>query len=198
MKIPLILASSSQFRQSILKKINLPFSSFSPEIDESPQLGETAQQLVQRLAEQKAKTAHSRYSKGLVIGSDQVALHRGEILGKPYNKENAVAQLTAFSGDCVTFLTGLCLYDIESQTLSSVVEPFKVHFRDLSRAQISAYCDAEQPYHCAGSFKSEGLGICLFEKLEGEDPNSLIGLPLIQLTKMLAHHGIDVLTAQNH
>ena len=194
MKIPLILASSSEFRQSILKKINLPFSSFSPEIDEATRVNETPEQLVLRLAEQKARTATKHYAQGLVIGSDQVAVHQNQILGKPHTKSNAVAQLQLFSGQKVTFLTGLCLYNIEQNKSVSIVEPFHVYFRNLNKNQISAYCDAEQPYQCAGSFKSEGLGICLFEKLEGNDPNSLIGLPLIQLTKMLLDQGIDILT----
>ncbi|MCF6434233.1 nucleoside triphosphate pyrophosphatase [Pseudoalteromonas sp. MMG022] len=198
MKIPLILASSSPFRQSILKKFNLPFDYFSPNIDESPLEGESAEQLVLRLSELKAKSAQQHFAKGLVIGSDQVALHKTSILGKPHNKENAIKQLCRFSGDKVTFLTGLCLYDIESDTATTILEPFHVHFKELTEAQVSAYCDAEQPYQCAGSFKSEGLGICLFEKLEGDDPNSLVGLPLIRLNQLLAERGFDVLSLQPH
>ncbi|CAM3969570.1 Maf family protein [Pseudoalteromonas byunsanensis] len=196
MKIPLILASSSPFRQSILKKLNLPFNSFSPDIDESPIGDESAEQLVLRLSELKAKSAQLHFKKGLVIGSDQVALHNNMILGKPHNRENAIKQLCRFSGDKVTFLTGLCLYDIESDKATTIVEPFHVHFKILTKAQIEAYCDAEEPYQCAGSFKSEGLGICLFEKLEGDDPNSLIGLPLIRLNQLFAEHGFDVLSLQ--
>ncbi|MBQ4850038.1 nucleoside triphosphate pyrophosphatase [Pseudoalteromonas sp. MMG012] len=197
MKIPLILASSSVFRQSILKKINLPFSSFNPEIDETALNCETPEQLVLRLAEQKAHTAKKFYSQGLVIGSDQVAVHQNQVLGKPHTKPNAIAQLRQFSGQKVTFLTSLCLYNIEQNKSTSLVEPFHVYFRILNDKQISAYCDIEQPYQCAGSFKSEGLGICLFDKLEGDDPNSLIGLPLIRLTQLLLAQGVDVLTANN-
>ncbi|PCK29850.1 Maf family protein [Pseudoalteromonas piscicida] len=197
MKTPLILASSSPFRQSILKKLMLPFSSFSPDVNEQAHQGELAEQLVARLSELKAKAAISNYQKGIVIGSDQVALFNGEILGKPHNKENAIKQLSLFSNSRVTFLTGLTVFDIESgKTLTKVV-PFQVYFRKLTQTQISNYCDAETPYNCAGSFKSEGLGICLFDKLEGEDPNTLIGLPLIQLTKMLLEFGIDVLAEQS-
>lgn len=197
MKTPLILASSSPFRQSILKKLMLPFASFSPDVDEQAFEGESAQQLVARLSELKAKAAIAKYQQGVVIGSDQVALFNGEILGKPHNKENAIKQLSLFSDNRVTFLTGLTVFDIESGKTVTEVVPFHVYFRQLTQAQISNYCDAETPYNCAGSFKSEGLGICLFDKLEGEDPNTLIGLPLIQLTKTLLAFGIDVLAEQS-
>ncbi|MGA4606852.1 Maf family protein [Pseudoalteromonas maricaloris] len=197
MKTPLILASSSLFRQSILKKLMLPFASFSPDVDEQALEGESAQQLVARLSESKAKAALVKYQQGVVIGSDQVALFNGEILGKPHNKANAIKQLSLFSNNRVTFLTGLTVFDIESDKTVTEVVPFHVYFRQLTQAQISNYCDAETPYNCAGSFKSEGLGICLFDKLEGEDPNTLIGLPLIQLTKTLLAFGIDVLAEQS-
>ncbi|KZN64371.1 hypothetical protein N473_15610 [Pseudoalteromonas luteoviolacea CPMOR-1] len=193
MKTPLILASSSPFRQQILKKIGLAFSTFSPDIDESALAHESPQSLVKRLSENKAKVAQQHFSQGLSIGSDQVAVFNDEILGKPHNKENAIKQLTLFSGQCVTFYTGLSVYNIEEQRCISKVVPFNVYFRNLTQAQISNYLDIEQPYNCAGSFKSEGLGICLFEKLEGEDPNTLIGLPLIELTKSLAEFDVDVL-----
>ncbi|KZN30814.1 hypothetical protein N474_19930 [Pseudoalteromonas luteoviolacea CPMOR-2] len=194
MNTPIILASSSPFRQQILKKIGLPFDSFSPDIDESPIALESPESLVYRLSEAKAKSAINRYEKGIVIGSDQVAVFDNQILGKPHTKENAIKQLSMFSGQTVTFYTGLSLYCIEKNKSITKVVPFYVHFRTLSECQISNYLDAEQPYNCAGSFKSEGLGICLFEKLEGEDPNTLIGLPLIELTKSLAEFGIDVLS----
>ncbi|NOU49461.1 septum formation inhibitor Maf [Pseudoalteromonas sp. JBTF-M23] len=196
MEIPLILASSSPYRQSILKKFNLPFESFSPDIDETPFTNESAEQLVMRLSEAKAKSAKQHFSKGLAIGSDQVALHNGKILGKPHTRENAIKQLTAFSSDKVTFLTGLCVFDIENNTANTIIEPFSVYFKTLSLQQIEAYCDSEQPYQCAGSFKSEGLGICLFDKLVGDDPNSLVGLPLIRLNQLLAERGFDVLSLQ--
>lgn len=196
MKTPLILASSSPFRQQILKKLNLPFSSFSPDVDESHIKDESPQALVARLSVMKAKAADGTFSEGLVIGSDQVAVHEGKILGKPHTKENAIKQLQSFSGNKVRFLTGLCLYDIATNRHEVIVEPFDVHFKELNLAQIEAYCDAETPYQCAGSFKSEGLGICLFEKLEGSDPNTLIGLPLIRLNALLARFGVDVLLSQ--
>ena len=196
MKTPLILASSSPFRQQILKKLNLPFSSFSPDVDESHLCDESPDELVSRLSLLKAKAANDNFKDGLVIGSDQVAVHDGKILGKPHTKENAIKQLQSFSGNKVRFLTGLCLYDIATDRQEIIVEPFNVHFKKLTRAQIEAYCDAETPYQCAGSFKSEGLGICLFEKLEGSDPNSLIGLPLIRLTELLTRFNVDVLLSQ--
>ncbi|MCF2857294.1 Maf family nucleotide pyrophosphatase [Pseudoalteromonas sp. SMS1] len=193
MNTPIILASSSPFRQQILKKLGLAFDSFSPDIDESPTELESPQELVHRLSENKAKSAIGRYDKGFVIGSDQVAVFNEQILGKPHTIENAIKQLTMFSGHSVTFYTGLSLYSIEQNKSITKVVPFHVHFRTLSHRQISNYLDLEQPYNCAGSFKSEGLGICLFEKLEGEDPNTLIGLPLIELTKSFAEFGVDVL-----
>ncbi|WP_405601125.1 MULTISPECIES: Maf family protein [unclassified Pseudoalteromonas] len=194
---PLILASSSPFRQSLLQKFNLPFETFSPDVDESAHKGETPTELVKRLSELKASAANKYFNKGLAIGSDQVAVFNNQILGKPHNKQNAIKQLNLFSGHTITFLTGLCVYDIVTGAKKTCVEPFDVTFKTLNDAQISAYCDAEQPYNCAGSFKSEGLGICLFERLSGDDPNSLIGLPLIKLSQLLAEFGVDVLTAQN-
>ncbi|XQF90014.1 Maf family protein [Pseudoalteromonas espejiana] len=196
MKYPLILASSSPFRQSLLQKFNLPFSTFSPDIDESAKQNESPEQLVKRLSEAKAREAINHFNQGLVIGSDQVAVFDGQILGKPHNKENAIKQLSLFSGQTVTFLTGLCVYDIASNKAKTLIEPFKVVFKTLTQKQIEAYCDAEQPYNCAGSFKSEGLGICLFEKLTGDDPNSLIGLPLIKLSQLLAEFNLDILAEQ--
>ena len=197
MQHPLILASSSPFRQSLLQKFNLPFSTFSPDVDESALPNEAPVELVKRLSELKARAATALFKQGLVIGSDQVAVFEQQILGKPHNKENAIKQLSLFSGNTVTFLTGLCVYDIQSNKTKTLVEPFNVTFRTLTQAQISAYCDAEQPYNCAGSFKSEGLGICLFEKLSGDDPNSLIGLPLIKLSQLLTEFDLDVLSNQD-
>jgi len=196
MKHPLILASSSPFRQSLLQKFNLPFSTFSPDIDETALPNEAPEQLVYRLSESKARAAVKHFDQGLVIGSDQVAVFNGQILGKPHNKENAIVQLSLFSGQTVTFLTGLCVYDIAANKAKTLIEPFEVVFKTLTLEQIEAYCDAEQPYNCAGSFKSEGLGICLFKKLNGDDPNSLIGLPLIKLSQLLTEFDFDVLAHQ--
>ncbi|MEX1199733.1 MAG: nucleoside triphosphate pyrophosphatase [Methylophaga sp.] len=190
---PIILGSSSPYRSELLAKLKLPFSTASPNIDESPLLGESPTQLVLRLAENKARKVAESNLSALVIGSDQVAVLDGEILGKPGTAENAVKQLQAASGKTVTFLTGLALYNAANQQMQSIVEPFEVNFRSLSETQIRRYVDLEQPLDCAGSFKSEGLGICLFSELRGSDPNSLIGLPLIRLTDMLAAQGVNVL-----
>jgi MAF protein len=192
----LVLGSTSPFRKSILEKLNLPFECAKPNIDETAIAGETPQALVERLAVEKAKAVYEEYPNALIIGSDQVAVCEGEILGKPHNFENGVKQLTKFSGKSITFYTGLCVYDSVNDKPISLVEPFTVHFNQLSQAEIQSYLKAEQPYNCAGSFKSEGLGICLFKKLEGDDPNTLIGLPLIKLIEILKQHDLDVLAEQ--
>ncbi|WP_298769464.1 nucleoside triphosphate pyrophosphatase [uncultured Shewanella sp.] len=188
-----ILASTSPYRQALLNKLNIPFTPYAPNIDETPFEHETPQQLVRRLAEQKALSAQSTFKKGIVIGSDQVAVINGRIIGKPLSIHNAIEQLKQASGQAISFYTGLAIYNIETQTMDSIVEPFIVHFRSLSQQQIENYIHLEQPLHCAGSFKSEGLGIALFERLEGKDPNSLVGLPLISLIDLLAKHGIHCL-----
>ena len=159
-------------------------------MDESRFTGEPASDLVERLAEAKARAAGSAFPDGLIIGSDQVASIGDEVLGKPGNRENAIAQLTAASGKTVRFHTGLCLYNAASGTCRTVVEPFDVCFRTLDSEQISRYVDREQPFNCAGSFKSEGYGITLFSALHGRDPNTLIGLPLIGLVEMLDAEGL--------
>jgi MAF protein len=192
----LVLGSTSPFRKSILEKLNLSFECAKPNIDETALVGETPQTLVERLAVEKAKAVTDEFPNALIIGSDQVAVCDGEILGKPHNFENGVKQLTKFSNKAVTFYTGLCVYDSANDKTLSLVEPFIVHFNKLSQEEIENYLKAEQPYNCAGSFKSEGLGICLFEKLEGDDPNTLIGLPLIRLVGLLKQHGLDVLAQQ--
>ncbi len=192
----LVLGSTSPFRKSILEKLNLPFECAKPNIDETALVGETPQALVERLAIEKAKAVASEFTDALIIGSDQVAVCEGEILGKPHNFDNGVMQLTKFSNKSVTFYTGLCVFDSSNNTTKSLVEPFIVHFNELSQTEIENYLKAEQPYNCAGSFKSEGLGICLFERLEGDDPNALIGLPLIKLVLLLKSHGLNVLAKQ--
>ena len=193
----LVLVSTSPFRKIILEKLQLPFQCAKPDIDETAHKDETPQALVERLAIEKAKAVTSQYPSALIIGSDQVAVCEGEILGKPHNFDNGVVQLTKFSGKSITFYTGLCVYDSESDKAIALVAPFTVHFNELSQIEIANYLHAEQPYNCAGSFKSEGLGICLFSKLEGDDPNTLIGLPLIKLVELLKQQGIDVLAEQN-
>ncbi|QHM70621.1 Maf family protein [Mixta intestinalis] len=191
----LILASTSLFRQALLNKLGLPFITAAPEVDETPYAGETAVQLVERLACAKAQALGERYPNSWIIGSDQVCLLDGKITGKPHTEENARAQLRAASGKTITFYTGLALYSAAQNRTLSLVEPFHVGFRLLSEAEISAYVALEQPLQCAGSFKSEGLGITLFERLEGRDPNTLVGLPLIALCDLLREVGINPLTA---
>ena len=189
----LVLASSSTYRQALLKKLGLPFLCASPDIDETELSGETPRELTLRLAIAKARALAARFPKHLIIGSDQVASIDDEILGKPGSEGNACAQLRRASGRRVEFFTGLCLLDSETGSTQTSVERFVVHFRALTEAQIRAYIRKEMPLDCAGSFKSEGLGIALFERLEGDDPNTLIGLPLIRLTQMLEKAGLSVL-----
>jgi len=196
--VSLILASSSPFRKELLTKLGLEFSIQTPDINESRIDGETPEQLVYRLAEEKAHEV-AKTQSGLIIASDQVAtLGSGaqaddEILTKPHTHENAIKQLQQSSGNTVTFVTSLSLLNTNSGNIQTIVEPFKVVFKTLSTQQIDNYLKKEQPYNCAGSFKSEALGISLFERLEGNDPNTLIGLPLIQLIKMLENEGVDIL-----
>jgi len=192
----LILASTSPFRKTLLEKLNLPFICAKPNIDETAKPNETAVELVERLAVEKAKAVANEFPNALIIGSDQVALSDGDILGKPHNFANGLKQLSSFSGKAVEFHTGLCVYNSSTGKSISLVELFTVHFNELSEEEIKDYLNAEEPYNCAGSFKSEGLGICLFEKLEGDDPNTLIGLPLIRLVNLLKQHGLDVLQEQ--
>ena len=186
----IVLASSSPYRRQVLEKLRLDFIARSPEVDESRLSGENAQQLVVRLAQAKARALQAEFPDALIIGSDQVAVCHGEILGKPGNFDNAKRQLAQSSGNSVRFETGLCLLNSKSGNVQTLCESFIVHFRALTEQQIQRYLEIEQPFNSAGSFKSEGLGICLFSKMEGNDPNALIGLPLIQLTSMLAKEGI--------
>jgi MAF protein len=191
----LVLASTSPFRRELLMRLGLPFETAAPDVDESQLDNESPQALVARLAEAKARACAAQFPEALIIGSDQVAVLDGNILGKPGNHENAVQQLQAASGRQVDFLTGLCLLNSKTQNIQVKVVPFTVVFRLLSDAQIEDYLLREQPYNCAGSFKSEGLGICLFEKMQGNDPNALIGLPLIELTTLLEAEGVNVLAS---
>lgn len=192
-KPQILLASSSLYRRQLLQKLGLCFEWESPNIDESHKPDESPASLVRRLAESKARHLANNYSNHLIIGSDQVATINNQIIGKPHTHAAAFSQLSSFSQQEVVFLTGLCLFNPETNRLQTSVETYKVKFRELTHSQIENYLQREQPYDCAGSFKSEGLGICLFEKLEGDDPNTLIGLPLIALTRMLAKEGIDPL-----
>ena len=188
---PLILASTSPYRKEQLGRLNLSFGTAAPHIDESRLENEPAYDLVRRLSEAKARAVGATH-EGLIIGSDQVATHGETILGKPGDHETAMQQLRQLSGEHVTFLTGLCLLNSVTGETQLDVIPFSVVFRRLDEDQIDRYLRHEQPYNCAGSFKSEGLGITLFERMEGDDPTALIGLPLIRLTGMLANAGISL------
>jgi len=189
----LILASTSPYRKALLERLQLDFLCDSPDIDESPLEGESVQDMVVRLARFKAEAVAGKYPEALIIGSDQSAALEGEILTKSGNFENAVKQLQKASGKRIVFQTGLCLLNTKTGHSQTACVPYTVVFRPLTQGMIENYLKKEEPYNCAGSFKSEGLGIALFEKFEGEDPNALIGLPLIKLIAMLENEGFSVL-----
>jgi MAF protein len=189
----LILASTSPYRKALLQRLQVHFSTDSADIDESPLAGESVQDMVVRLAKTKAEGIAVKHPEALIIGSDQSAVLDGEILTKSGNFENAVEQLQKASGKRIVFQTGLCLLNTTTGHSQSACVPYTVVFKTLTQDMIEHYLKKEQPYNCAGSFKSEGLGIALFEKFEGEDPNALIGLPLIKLIEMLENEGFSVL-----
>lgn len=189
----LILASTSPYRRQLLERLGVPFSTVSPQVEESRLDGEPAEDLVRRLAEAKARSVATSRPEALVIGSDQVAVIEDRILGKPGSRERAIEQLSASAGKRVEFLTGLCVADGTSGRTQVDVVPYSIVFRPLTRAQIDAYVEREEPYNAAGSFKSEGLGIALFERMSGDDPTALVGLPLIRLVSMLQAAGMDIL-----
>ena len=189
----IVLASTSPFRKTILEKLGLPFDTLNPETDETRFAGESPEQLVQRLARAKAKAVAGTCDDALIIGSDQVAAIDNEILGKPGTHDKAVKQLQLVSAKTVRFFTGLCLLNTATGNYQLDVVLFDVVFRKLTDMQIENYLQKEKPYNCAGSFKSEALGICLFEKLQGDDPNTLMGLPLIRLVRMLEQEGVAVI-----
>jgi len=174
----------------LLARLGLPFEAASPHCAETAFPGEAPEALVRRLSEAKARSVAERFPTALIIGSDQVASLDDTVLGKPGGREKAIAQLLKASGRCVTFYTGLSLVDAGSGLARTVCEPFRVHFRQLSQQQIARYVDRERPFDCAGSFKSEGYGITLFERLDGDDPTALIGLPLIRLVGLLDEAGV--------
>ena len=190
----LLLASSSSYRKSLLERLHLPFRQASPNIDETPHYGENAKDLVLRLSKDKAIALADNHPDTLIIASDQIATLGNRILGKPGTEAKAIEQLYSCRGQQVTFHTGLCL--LNTQTGKSQLDciEFRVWFRNLTIQQIEQYIKKEQPLDCAGSFKCEGLGVALFERMAGDDPNSLIGLPLISLTGMLMNEGVDILT----
>jgi MAF protein len=189
--LPLFLASTSPFRKELLARLGIAFTTLAPDVEETRGDGESASNLVRRLAEAKARAIGAAH-RGLIIGSDQVATVGDDILGKPGDLAQARLQLQRLSGRSVIFLTGLCLLNSASGNLQLDVVPFRVYFRSLDSAQIERYLQHDRPYNCAGSFKSEGLGITLFERMEGDDPTALIGLPLIRLTDMLGAAGVPL------
>ncbi|HEU4709313.1 MAG TPA: Maf family nucleotide pyrophosphatase [Methylophilaceae bacterium] len=171
----------------------MPFSTESPEVDETPFAHEAPEQTALRLAEAKARKIGQQHPSALIIGCDQVAVLDGIQLGKPMVHDVAVEQLRMMQGRTVTFHSAMCLYNSQSRNLQSTIVPYEVKFRKLDEAEIERYLLKEQPYHCAGSAKSEGLGIALIEYMRGDDPNALIGLPLIALVDMLKNEGVSVI-----
>ena len=188
----LILASSSPFRKELLQRLHIEFKTISPDIDETHKESESPTQYVKRLALEKAQAIAVTHPDSIVIGSDQCAYLDGIILGKPGNHQNAVQQLHNARNQEVVFYTGLCVVQSSTQFCEVDCIEFRVGFRDISDQQIEHYLNVEQPYNCAGSFKSEGYGVCLFSYLKGDDPSALMGLPLIRLITMLVQAGIKV------
>jgi septum formation protein len=189
----IVLASSSSYRQDLLKKLGLQFESVSPEISETAKNDERPDCLALRLAKEKAVAVGSRFPDSLIIGSDQVAVLNGKQLIKPMSRDNAIRQLRAASGRCIAFYTAVSTLNTATGEIKADIDRCLVHFRTLSDKEIERYVDRDQPFDCAGGFKSEGLGIVLFEKFEGEDPNALIGLPLIRLCRLLESFGVTVI-----
>jgi MAF protein len=189
----LVLASSSPYRREILAKLGLPFACAASGIDESPLAGETVERMVLRLAESKAQALSPQFPDHLIIGSDQSAVLDGRIMGKPGCRERAVEQLRTASGKTVAFYTALCVLNPASGKSLCDLDITRVTFRALDDTQIAGYVEREQPYDCAGGFKSEGLGVALFERIETEDPNALVGLPLIRLIRLLEAFGVRVI-----
>ncbi len=188
----LVLGSSSSYRYELLLRLQIPFEVSSPDIDETSLSGELPEATACRLAENKARAVAAVYPNALIIGADQVASLSGSQIGKPFNHENATKQLYFMRGKEVIFHTALSLFNSHSGRMQSRLISSLVKFRELSDRQVSNYLAKEQPYHCTGSAKYEGLGIALIERMESDDPNALIGLPLIALVEMLAHEGVEV------
>jgi len=189
----IILGSTSPFRKALLERLAIDFSCDSPDIDETPLQNEEVEDMVVRLAIKKASAIADRHPNSLIIGSDQSAVLNGRKLSKPGNFENAFKQLSEASAQKVTFQTGLCLLNTQTGNIQSTCVPYTVVFKELTPSMIENYLHKEEPYNCAGSFKSEGLGIALFERFEGSDPNALIGLPLIQLVNFMENEGVSIL-----
>lgn len=188
----LILASTSPHRRLLLERLGLSFTAVAPGVDETRHPAETVAEMVPRLSRAKAEAVAAQHPGALIIGSDQAAEREGEILGKPGGHEAAVAQLRASSGKYVKFHTGLCVLDTRNGRRREYVDLTRVMFRRLTDAEIEHYLQAEQPYGCAGGFKSEGLGITLFDAIESSDPSALVGLPLIALARFLREAGLPL------
>ena len=191
----LVLGSRSPSRRALLERLSIPFLVVTPDIDESPMDGETPDMLVSRLSEEKARAVATRVRSGLVIGSDQVALLGDTVLGKPGDHARNIAQLEMASGRWLEFRTGIAVLDAESGHTQVDVVPFAVRFRSLTPSDIEAYVSRERAYDCAGGFRAESLGCVLFERMRGDDPTALQGLPMIRLCEMLRSAGLDVLRA---
>lgn len=192
MQTKIILASSSPYRRQLLDRLHLDYECHSPDVDESVERGEQAVDYVCRLAQAKARSVAQNHPQAVVIGSDQCALLGDEILGKPGSHARALDQLRRAQGKTVVFHTAVCVVNLARDFCLVEDVPFEVEFRSLSDPQLEHYLQVEQPYDCAGSFKAEGYGACLFKALRGDDPNALIGLPLLKLTTMLESAGIEV------
>ena len=189
----LILASTSPYRRELLQRLQIPFQTAAPDVDETALPDERASETTWRLSREKADAVASQYPQALIIGSDQIALLGEQRMGKPLTHDNAVQQLRAMRGHSVVFYTALTLLNARTGAMQTEVAENRVTFRNLSDDEIESYLRKEQPYHCAGSAKLEGLGIALISRMEGDDPNALIGLPLIVLVSMLRHQGVQVL-----
>lgn len=188
----LVLASTSPYRRALLERLRLPFEVESPGVDEAALAGESARATALRLAQAKASAVAPKFPRALVIGSDQVAALGDDRLGKPGSHANAVAQLKTMRGRTVVFHTALALLNTESGALQSAEVPTEVRFRDYSDREIERYLEVERPYDCSGSAKIEGLGIVLIERVTGDDPSALIGLPLVRLAAMLRNEGVSL------
>lgn len=193
MSLKLVLASTSPYRQELLRRLGLPFEVCNPQADETPNPHETPEALALRLSEAKARAVREEHPDALIIGSDQVATVDGKIYGKPGSHERARAQLRDLSGKTVNFYTGLCLLNARTGQAETRGVPTLVTFRDLTDTEIENYLQREPAYNCAGSAKSEGLGIALLQSMKGDDPNALVGLPLIALCDMLRDQGVAIL-----
>jgi septum formation protein len=192
---PLVLGSTSRYRQGLLERLGIPFEIAAPDVDEAPLPGEPPAATALRLAETKARAVAGRYEDALVIGSDQVADCDGRPVGKPGDRATAVLQLRALSGRTVVFHTGVALVDAASGRCHRELVDVASTFRNLTDAEIGRYLDREQPFDCAGSVKSEGLGIVLFDRIASDDPTALIGLPLIALARLLRAENVEPLLA---